>query len=85
MLFQPPKVKLHLPEVAGRELAELQVDGYEPAKAAMVEKQVEVKVFAIHDNAFLPGEEGKISAEFNEKRMADGLERRRCSASRSCR
>ena len=41
---QPSHVQLHLALVGGIEAAQLQLNGYQPAQAAVVEEQVQVEV-----------------------------------------
>ena len=67
VFFQPPQVELHLPLVGRPETAELEVDGYQPPQAAVIEQQVEVVILVVNSNPLLPRDEGKIGPQFQEK------------------
>jgi len=67
--LQPAEVEFRLPLVGRLEAAEFQVDGDEPAQAAVVEKQVEVVVVAVDGDALLPGDEGGAAAGFEDERL----------------
>ena len=61
---QPSHVQLHLALVGGIEAAQLQLNGYQPAQAAVVEEQVqiEVEVPLSYGHALLLGDEGEVGA-----------------------
>ncbi len=69
VFFQPAEVQLHLPLVGCLELAELQVDRHQLAQAAVVEQQIEVIILIVHGDPLLPGDEGEITAQFQDKRL----------------
>jgi len=61
------EVEFHLAFEGGFELAELQVEGDEPAQFAMVEEKVAGEVFAIDDDSLLASDEGEAGTEFEQE------------------
>ena len=49
------------------EAAQFQLDGHQAAQAAVVEKQVQVKVFAVDDHALLALHKRKAPAQFQDE------------------
>ena len=66
---EPAKVKLHLPLVRGLELADLQFHRHQSPQPAMEEQQIEVKILAVDDHAFLALDEGEAPAQLQNEAL----------------
>jgi hypothetical protein len=62
VLVQPFQVQLHLAFVRGFETAQLEFNGHQAAKAAVVEQQIQVEVVTVNDHALLALYKGKAPA-----------------------
>src|ERR1700719_2590300 len=67
VLRQPAQVKLHLPGMLRAEFLQLEVHGHKPPQFAMIEQQVDIKVFIVHPDPLLPRNEGETIAEFEQE------------------
>lgn len=67
VLVEPPKIELHLPLMGGFEAAELEIDGDEARKPAMVEQQIEIVFLAADGHPLLTGDECEVCPEFQQK------------------
>ncbi len=72
MLFQVAQVELHLAFLGGFKFADLQIDGDEPAQAAVVKQQVNVVVAVVDGDAFLARHEGKVVAQLDDEALQFG-------------
>ena len=80
MTIQPPQIQLHLAGIGRLEIAELQLDDYQPPQPAMVEEQVDVVVVAVERDALLPFDEGEAGPS-SRRNALDLAEQRRLSRS----
>src|ERR1700739_1634881 len=67
VLRQPAQVKLHLPGMLRAEFLQLEVHGHKPPQFAMIEQQVDIKVFFVHPDPPLPRNEGETIVEFEQE------------------
>ena len=64
---QLPQVQFHLPFVGRSEISQFQLDGNQSPEDAMVEKQIDVVIVAVHLNPFLAGDERKAHAQIENE------------------